>query len=212
MSSKVIRSIAFARSAEKKYKIFNKNNMSAIKEKYEKKAIPGLKEKFGYKNRMAIPKIVKVVVNTGFGRVMGPKTKDEQKKFAEYIISNLSQIIGQKPVLTSARKSIASFKLREGSNVGAMATLRGKKMYDVLDKLVNIVLPRSRDFRGITLSSVDASGNLNLGIKEHIIFPEISPEKSVIIIGLQINVVTNAKTKQEGLELFRLLDFPMKKS
>lgn len=186
--------------------------MSAIKEKYEKKAIPGLKEKFGYKNRMAIPKIVKVVVNTGFGRVMGPKTKDEQKKFAEYIISNLSQVIGQKPVLTSARKSIASFKLREGSNVGAMATLRGKKMYDVLDKLVNIVLPRSRDFRGITLSSIDASGNLNLGIKEHIIFPEISPEKSVIILGLQITVVTTAKTREEGLELFRLLDFPMKKS
>ncbi|MFA5368489.1 MAG: 50S ribosomal protein L5 [Candidatus Paceibacterota bacterium] len=186
--------------------------MSAIKEKYEKKAIPGLKEKFGYKNRMAIPKIVKVVVNTGFGRVMGPKTKDEQRKFTDYIISNLSQIIGQTPVLTVARKSIASFKLREGTNVGAMATLRGKKMYDVLEKLVNVVLPRSRDFRGISLSAVDASGNLNLGIKEHIIFPEISPEKSVIILGLQIIVVTNAKNKEEGLELFRLLDFPIKKS
>ncbi|MFA5087235.1 MAG: 50S ribosomal protein L5 [Candidatus Paceibacterota bacterium] len=186
--------------------------MDTIKEKYKKKAMPGLKAKFGYKNVMAMPKILKVVVNTGFGKVMGPKTKDEQRKYTDYIISNISQITGQKPVLTEARKSISSFKLREGSAVGAKVTLRGKRMYDFLEKLVNVVLPRSRDFRGISLSSVDLSGKLNLGIKEHIIFPEISPEKSVIILGLQINVVTSAKTREEGLELFRLLDFPIKKS
>jgi large subunit ribosomal protein L5 len=186
--------------------------METIKQKYEKKVIPGLKEKFGYKNRMAMPKILKVVVNTGFGKVMGPKTKDEQKKYTDYIVSNISQIAGQKPVLTVARKSISSFKLREGSSVGAKVTLRGKRMYDFLEKLVNVVLPRSRDFRGITLSAIDEGGKLNLGIKEHIIFPEISPEKSVIIIGLQINIVTSAKNRDEGLELFRLLDFPLKKS
>ncbi|MFA5013780.1 MAG: 50S ribosomal protein L5 [Candidatus Paceibacterota bacterium] len=186
--------------------------MLSIKEKYNKKAIPGLKEKFGYKNVMAIPKIKKVVVNIGFGRAMGSKTKDEQKKYTDYIISNIGQITGQRPVLTAARKSISSFKLREGSYVGAKVTLRGKRMNDFLEKLVNIVLPRSRDFRGIGLSSVDQSGNLNLGIKEHIIFPEISPEKSVIILGLQITVDTDADTKDEGLELFRLLDFPLKKS
>lgn len=186
--------------------------METIKQKYEKKAIPGLKEKFGYQNRMAAPKILKVVVNTGFGKAMGPKTKDEQKKYAEYVANNLSQITGQKPVLTQARKSISSFKLREGSQIGAKITLRGKRMYDFLEKLVNVVLPRSRDFRGISLSSVDQGGKMNLGIKEHIIFPEISPEKSVIILGLQINIVTSAKTKEEGLELFRLLDFPLKKS
>lgn len=186
--------------------------METIKKKYEKKAIPGLKEKFGYKNRMATPKILKVVINTGFGKAMGSKTKDEQRKYTDYIVSNISQIVGQKPVLTEARKSISSFKLREGSAVGAKATLRGKRMYDFLDKLVNVVLPRSRDFRGITLSSIDEKGKLNLGIKEHIIFPEISPEKSVIILGLQINVVTSAKAREEGLELFKLLDFPLKKS
>jgi large subunit ribosomal protein L5 len=186
--------------------------METIKQKYEKKAIPGLKEKFGYKNRMAMPKILKIVVNTGFGKAMGPKTKDEQRKYTDYIVSNISQITGQKPVLTAARKSISSFKLREGSFVGAKVTLRGKRMYDFLEKLVNVVLPRSRDFRGVVLSTIDEGGKLNLGIKEHIIFPEISPEKSVIILGLQINIVTSAKSRDEGLELFRLLDFPLKKS
>jgi large subunit ribosomal protein L5 len=186
--------------------------MKTIKEKYEKIVIPKMKEKFGYKNRMAIPKILKATVNIGFGKAMGPKTKDEQKKYSDYILNNLSQITGQKPVLTMARKSISSFKLREGSPVGAKVTLRGKRMYDFLEKLVNIVLPRSRDFRGISLSSIDNSGKLNLGIKEHIIFPEISPEKSVIILGLQVNITTSAKNKEQGLELFRLLDFPLKKS
>jgi large subunit ribosomal protein L5 len=184
----------------------------SIKEKYKKNAIPQMKEKFGLKNVMSVPRIEKIVVNTGFGRVVSTKTKDETKKFDEYIVSNISAICGQRPVLTKARKSISSFKLREGVIIGAKVTLRGKKMYDFMEKLVNIVLPRSRDFQGISLKSVDASGNLNIGIKEHIAFPEISPEKSPIIIGMEITVVTTAKSREKGQELFKLLDFPFKKS
>lgn len=186
--------------------------MSELKKKYEKEAIKKMQEKFGYKNRMAVPKIVKVVINTGFGRVVSAKTKDEQKRFNEYVGENLALLSGQKPVLTQAKKSISSFKLREGNIIGAKVTLRGKKMYDFLEKLINIVLPRSRDFRGVSLKAVDRNGNLNVGIKEHIIFPEISPEKSPILLGLEVTVVTNAEEREKGLELFKLLDFPMKKS
>lgn len=184
----------------------------SLKEKYKKQAAPSLKEEFGYKNVMAIPQIRKVVINTGFGRAVAPKTKDEQKKFCDYVISNVSQICGQRPVLTIARKSISSFKLREGSVIGAKVTLRGKKMFDFLEKLINITLPRSRDFLGLSPKSVDGNGNLNIGIKEHIAFPEISPEKSPLIIGLEVTVVTDAKSRKEGLELFKKLDFPFKKS
>jgi len=203
----------FAKSAKQNYNFINCfTDMSEIKEKYEKKVVAAMQEKFGYKNKMSVPRIQKVVVNTGFGKLIGAKTKDEQRKFFEYVLTNFSQITGQKPVLTAARTSISSFKLREGSTVGSKVTLRGKKMFDFLEKVVNIVLPRSRDFRGINIMAVDKGGNLNIGIKEHIVFPEISPEKSPIILGLQITVTTNAKTKEEGLELFRLLDFPIKKS
>lgn len=184
----------------------------SIKEKYKKNAIPQMKEKFGYKNVMSIPRIRKIVINTGFGKIVSNKTKDEQKKFSEYIIKNIGAICGQRPVLTVARKSISTFKLREGNIIGAMVTLRGNKMNDFMEKLVNIVLPRSRDFLGINLKAVDGNGNLNLGIKEHIVFPEISPEKSPIILGMEVTIVTDAKTKEEGLELFKLLDFPFKKS
>ncbi|HNY35852.1 MAG TPA: 50S ribosomal protein L5 [Candidatus Pacearchaeota archaeon] len=186
--------------------------ITSIKEKYKKIAVPKMKAKFGYKNVMAIPKIEKIVINIGFGRVISPKTKDEQKKFIEYIRTNLSSICGQRPVMTVARKSISTFKLREGSVIGSKVTLRGKKMNDFMEKLVNIVLPRSRDFLGINPKSVDGGGNLNLGIKEHIAFPEISPEKSPIILGMEVTINTNAKSKAEGLELFKLLDFPFKKS
>lgn len=184
----------------------------SIKEKYKKNAIPKMKEKFGLKNAMSVPKIEKVIINTGFGRVVSSKTKDEQKKFNEYIVLNIANVCGQKPVLTKARKSISSFKLREGSIIGAKVTLRGKKMQDFLEKLINIVLPRSRDFLGLSLKALDQSGNLNIGIKEHIAFPEISPEKSPIIIGMEITIVNNAKSREKGLELFKLLDFPFKKS
>ncbi|HPD19664.1 MAG TPA: 50S ribosomal protein L5 [Candidatus Pacearchaeota archaeon] len=186
--------------------------MAELKQKYEKEAIKGMQEKFGYKNKMAVPKIVKVVINTGFGRMVSDKTKDEQKRLYDYVSENMALLSGQKPVLTRARKSISSFKLREGNIIGAKVTLRGKKMYDFLEKLINIVLPRSRDFKGISPKTVDKNGNMNIGIKEHIIFPEISPEKAPIILGLEITIVTNAKDKEKGLELFKLLDFPIKKS
>lgn len=187
-------------------------NKKSLKTKYEKEVVSEMKKTFGYKNVMAVPRITKVVINTGFGKVIIPKTKDEQKKFFDYINNNLAQITGQKPVLNKARKSISTFKLREGNIIGAKVTLRGKRMYDFLEKLINIVLPRSRDFRGIALKAVDEHGNLNIGIREHIIFPEISPEKSPIFLGLEITIVTTAKTKQEGESLFKLLDFPLKKS
>jgi len=207
MRLRMIKNTASAKNAVLRYK-----NMAELKKKYEKEAIKKMQEKFGYKNRMAVPGIVKVVINTGFGRAISAKTKDEQKRFTEYVNENLALLSGQRPVLTQARKSISSFKLREGNIIGAKVTLRGKKMYNFLEKLINIVLPRSRDFRGISLKAVDRNGNLNVGIKEHIVFPEISPEKSPILLGLEITVVTNAKEREKGLELFKLLDFPMKKS
>jgi len=181
-----------------------------MKTVYEKKAVPHMKEKFGYKSRMALPRIEKVVINTGFGRLIGTKTGDDHRKTVEAISGDLSQIAGQHATVTRAKHSIAGFKLREGSPVGAKVTLRGKRMYDFLDRLVHVVLPRSRDFRGIDLTTVDQKGNLSLGIKEHIFFPEISPEKVRDIFGLQITVATSARNKKEGVELFRVLGFPLK--
>lgn len=183
-----------------------------IKEKYKNKVIPEMEKKFNYGNVMSIPRIEKVIINTGFGKIVSSKTKDEQRKFAKYVAENIGLICGQRPVMTVARKSISTFKLREGNIIGSKVTLRGSKMYSFIEKLVNIVLPRSRDFLGIKLSAIDSNGNFNLGIKEHLVFPEISPEKSPIILGLEITIVTSAKNKEEGLELFKLLDFPFKKS
>ena len=181
-----------------------------LKEKYEKKIVPAMKEKFGYKNIMVVPKFEKVVINIGFGKMISGKTSSEQKKLSETISNDLSLICGQKPVLTLAKKSIASFKTRKGMNVGAMVTLRGVKMYDFLDRVINVALPRSRDFQGISLKSFDAKGNLTLPVREHIIFPEITPESAKTIFGFEITVVTTAKTREEGIELLRLAGFPIK--
>jgi len=182
-----------------------------LPEKYKKEAIPAMKEKFGYKNDMAVPKIEKVIVNTGFGRQIAGKTAEEQKKIQDFILEELSLICGQRAVLTKAKKAIAAFKVRQGMSLGARATLRGKKMIDFLERLIHLALPRSRDFQGIEPKSVDKEGNLTLGIKEHIAFPEILPEKAKNIFGLEVTVVTTAKTREEGLELFKLLGFPIKK-
>lgn len=184
--------------------------MINIKENY-KKAISALKEKFGYKNVMAIPKIEKVVVNTGLGSLIMGTTSGEQKKIFESILGDLSIICGQKVVLTKARKSIAGFKTRTGMPIGAKVTLRGPKMNDFLNRVINIALPRSRDFQGINPNSLDEYGNLTIPIKEHIIFPEISAEKTRTVFGFEITVVTTAKNKEEGLELLKLLGFPIKK-
>ncbi len=185
--------------------------MMKIVEKYKKEAIPQMMEKFGYKSIMAVPRLEKVVVNTGFGRQVVGKTNDEQKKTADFIAGDLTLICGQKAVKTYAKKAISSFKIREGMALGAKVTLRGKRMQDFLERFINIVLPRTRDFRGIPQDSVDGQGNLTIAIKEHIAFPEILPEKARNIFGLEITVATNAKTKEEGLELFKLLGFPIKK-
>lgn len=184
--------------------------MLRLKDKYQKQVIPAMKQKFGYRNDMVVPKIEKVVVNTGFGGKIIGKTKEEQKKIQEFILNDLTLITGQRPILTKARKSISGFKVRKGMAIGAKVTLRKKRMYDFLERLIYIGLPRSRDFRGIDQKSIDREGNLTIPIKEHIAFPEISPEKTKFIFGFEITVVTTAKTKEEGLELLKLLGFPIK--
>lgn len=189
---------------------FNYLNNMRLKEKYTKEVIPAMMEKFGCKNKMAVPKIEKVVINTGFGRLIAGKTSDEQKKIEETILEDLSLISGQRPILTKAKKSIAGFKIRQGMLIGAMNTLRGAKMYDFLERIIHIAFPRSRDFRGIDLKSFDGKGNLTIAVKEHIVFPEVLPEKTRIIFGFEITIVTTAKTQEEGIELLRLMGFPIK--
>ncbi|MDP4009106.1 MAG: 50S ribosomal protein L5 [bacterium] len=179
-----------------------------LRERYTTSVIPELKKQFGYKNTMAVPRIEKVVLNAGFGRLIANKTGDEARKILESISRDLGIIAGQRPVFAKARKSIAAFKLREGSSIGAKVTLRGKKMEDFLERLIHVMLPRSRDFRGIALSSVDGSGNLTIGIREHISFPEIAPEQSYVPFGVEITVVTTATTKEEGTELLRKMGVP----
>ncbi len=184
--------------------------MTPLLEKYKTEAIPKMTEKFGYKNQMAVPKIEKVVVNTGFGRQISGKTTEEQKKFTDSILDDLSLICGQRAIKTSAKKAIASFKIRKGMPIGAKVTLRGKKMTDFLERLIHLTLPRSRDFNGIKPNSVDKKGNLTIAIEEYIAFPEILPEKAKNIYGLEITIVTTAKNHEEGLELLKLLGFPIK--
>ena len=181
-----------------------------LQQKYTKEVIPAMVQKFGYKSPMAVPRIEKVVVNVGFGKAVVAISSDEQKKMREAISDDLALICGQRPVFARARKSISSFKLRQGMIIGAFATLRCKKMYDFLERFINIALPRSRDFRGITLDSVDRSGNLTVAVREHIVFPEVSAEKAKRIFGFEVTVVTTAKTREEGLELLRLMGLPIK--
>lgn len=185
--------------------------ITKLKEKYTKEVIPAMMKKFGYKNVMAIPKVEKVVVNTGFGRTIFNKTSEEQKKTYKLIFDDLGSICAQKPILTKAKKSISGFKLREGMSIGAKVTLRGRKMYDFLERVIHIALPRFRDFRGIDLKSFDKEGNLTIAIKEHIVFPEVSPEKAKTIFGFEITVVTTAENREESIELLRFLGFPIKR-
>lgn len=184
--------------------------METIQDTYKKKALPQLKEKFGHESVMAVPRLEKVVLNSSYGKLGSGKSTEEQRKIGETIAEDLARIAGQKPALTRARKSIATFKLRQGAPVGVKVTLRGRKMHDFLERLIHVVLPRSRDFQGLPVSGVDKQGNLNVGIREHLFFPEISPETSKIPFSLEITVVTTASNREEGLELFRLLGFPFK--
>jgi len=186
------------------------NRMMTITEKYNTEAVPEMMKKLGYKNRMAVPKIEKVVINTGFGRQIAGKSSDEQKKTADFMVEDLTLLSGQKAIKTYAKKSIASFKIREGLAIGAKVTLRGKRMNDFLERLIHITLPRTRDFKGISDKCFDGAGNLTFGVQEHIAFPEILPEKAKNIFGLEVTIVTNAKSPKEGIELLKLLGFPIK--
>lgn len=184
--------------------------MAKLLEKYRKELAPGMAKTFGYKNIMAVPKITKVVLNTGFGKLVAGKTGDEQKKIYTSILDDLSLICGQRPALTRAKKSIAGFKVRQGMPVGASVTLHSKKMYDFLERLIDIALPRSRDFRGLDSKSFDKKGSFTIGLKEQIVFPEVSPEKSKNIFGFEVTIITNAKNREEGLNLLKTMGFPIK--
>ena len=173
-----------------------------IKEKYLAEAVPALQQKFGYKNVMQIPRLEKVIINMGLG-----DCKDNAKAL-ESAVAELTQIAGQKPLVTKAKKSVANFKLRQGMNVGAKVTLRGARMEEFMDKLVNIALPRVRDFRGVSTKAFDGRGNYALGIKEQLIFPEIEYDKVEKIRGMEMIFVTTAKTDEEAKELLRLLGMP----
>jgi large subunit ribosomal protein L5 len=178
--------------------------MSNLKKTYEKEIVPGLMERFKYKNVMQVPKLTKITVNMGLGEAT------HNGKLIEPATKEIALITGQKPVITKAKKSIAAFKLRQGMPIGCMVTLRRNKMWDFLNRLINVSLPRVRDFRGISGNAFDGKGNYTLGIKEQIIFPEIDYDKIDKIKGMNITIVTTAVTNEEGKELLKLLGMPFK--
>ncbi|MBU4217303.1 50S ribosomal protein L5 [Candidatus Parcubacteria bacterium] len=176
-----------------------------LQEKYKNEIMPKLKEEFGYTSAMQIPKISKIVVNVGFGR------QTKEKAFIQNVLSGLTRITGQKPQENKAKKAISAFKLREGMVIGASVTLRGKRMTDFLTKLINLSFPGVRDFRGITDKGMDRTGNMTIGFKEHLAFPEIRSDEIENVFGLEVSLATTAKTRKEGLRLFELYGFPFKK-
>jgi large subunit ribosomal protein L5 len=180
--------------------------MSRLKDKYQKEVVPALKKEFGYANTMAIPKIRKVVVNMGLGEATS------NAKIVDTAADELSKITGQKATVRRAKKSIAAFKVREGMPIGAMVTLRGERMYEFLDRLISIALPRVRDFRGVSPRGFDGRGNFTLGVREQIIFPEIEYDKIDSIKGLNISIVTTAKTDAEGRALLAHLGIPFRQA
>ena len=179
--------------------------MISLKEKYNKELRPALMEELGIKNIMAVPKLTKVVINMGVGEAAN------DKKHLESAVQNLTVIAGQKPVITKARKSVASFKIREGWPLGCKVTLRGDKMYEFMERLINIAIPRERDFRGLNPKSFDGQGNYNFGIKEQIIFPEINYDNIDNIRGMDICINTSATNKEDAKALLEVLEFPFKK-
>lgn len=179
--------------------------MSRLKTLYNDEIIDAMVKKFGYKNVMEVPKLNKIVLNMGVG-----EAKDNAKVL-ESAVKDMETITGQKAILTKAKKSVANFKIREGMNIGCKVTLRGEKMYDFLDRLVNLALPRVRDFRGVNPNSFDGRGNYSLGIKEQLIFPEIEYDKIDKVRGMDVIFVTTAKTDEEARELLRLFNMPFAK-
>ncbi|MBI2053236.1 MAG: 50S ribosomal protein L5 [Candidatus Sungbacteria bacterium] len=175
----------------------------SMQEKYIKEAIPAMRTAFGYKNSMAVPRISKVVVNIGVGKIREEKDRTEIQKY-------LALITGQKGAARAAKKAIAAFRTREGLVIGYQVTLRGPRMYDFLSRLVNIALPRTRDFQGLSEGSFDGRGNLTIGVREHIVFPEMIGEDYRMLFGIEITVVTTAHTRKEGMTLIRAMGFPLK--
>lgn len=178
--------------------------MPSLKEHYATMTAPELRTALGESSVMAVPRVVKIVVNVGMGQAI------RDPKVAETVVASLARITGQRPVRTLARKSIATFKVRQGMAIGAMVTLRGKRMWDFLEKMIRVALPRVRDFRGIPKQSVDRQGNLSLGFREHMVFPEIRTDEVELLHGIQVTVVTTAGTRERGLALFRSLGIPFR--
>lgn len=178
---------------------------SRLFERYATEGVPELRKQFSYASTMQVPSLHKVVINIGLGEAI------QNNKAMDNALRDLGDITGQRPVVTKAKRSVASFKLREGMSIGCMVTLRGQRMYDFLDKLINVALPRVRDFQGISADAFDGRGNYTLGIKEQLIFPEIEYDRIDKVRGMEITVVTTARTDEEGRQLLRLLGMPFKK-
>ena len=178
---------------------------SRLKEKYLKEVVPALRKEFNYRNPMQVPAINKVVVNIGMGEAI------QNAKAMDAAISDLATITGQRPVITRAKHSVAAFKLREGMQIGCMVTLRGERMYYFLDKLMNVALPRLRDFQGVSPDSFDGRGNYSLGLREQLVFPEIDYDKIDKVRGMEVSIVTTARTDEEGRELLKLMGMPFRK-
>src|SRR5579875_2715685 len=178
--------------------------MSRLHERYRKEAVPALSKRFGYSNTMAVPKLQKITVNIGMGEA------SQNIKLLDVAVQELAQITGQKPVITRAKKSIANFKIRKGMPIGCMVTLRGERMYEFLDRLANIVLPRVRDFKGLPGNSFDGRGNYTLGLRDQLVFPEIDYTRVEKVRGMNVCLTTTAATDEEGRELLRLLGLPLR--
>ncbi|MEE9269565.1 MAG: 50S ribosomal protein L5 [Candidatus Krumholzibacteria bacterium] len=178
--------------------------MANLKELYKKEIIPALRKEFGFKNVMEVPRLAKIVVNTGMGEAI------TNSKLLDAAMDELAAITGQKPKLCRARLSVAAFKLRQGMPVGAKVTLRGERMYEFYDRLVNVALPRIRDFRGLSPKSFDGRGNYTLGLKEHVIFPEVDYDKTKSVFGMDVTIVTTAKNDEQGLMLLKFMKMPFR--
>lgn len=178
--------------------------MARLQEYYRETVVKKMIEQFGYKNSMEVPRITKITLNMGVGEAVG------DKKIIEHAVSDMTKIAGQKPVVTKARKSVAGFKIREGWPIGCKVTLRRHKMYEFLDRLINVAIPRIRDFRGVNGRSFDGSGNYSMGVKEQIMFPEIDYDKIDVLRGMDITITTTAKTNEEGKALLTAFNFPFK--
>jgi large subunit ribosomal protein L5 len=178
---------------------------SRLKEKYQQEVVPALQKEFNYRNPMQVPGVHKVVVNIGMGEVI------QNAKAMDAAVADLAAITGQRPVITRAKRSVAAFKLREGMQIGCMVTLRGERMYQFLDKLMNVALPRLRDFQGVSPEAFDGRGNYALGLREQLVFPEIDYDKVDKVRGMEVSIVTTARTDEEGRRLLKLMGMPFKK-